>query len=105
MKENSNNKYVMNVKNDEISDTLSQNLSEWQIYASTESPGESSKRISGKVDFIVVSDLNILLGLINHGENVSVKGIALEIRKLFRKIKTSKEPLWTLNYMRYLCQR
>ena len=49
----------MNVKNVENSDELDQNLSEWQIYPSTESPRESSKRISGKVDFNVVRDPNI----------------------------------------------
>ena len=60
----------MNVKNAEISDELGENLSGWQIYPSTESPGESFERISGKIDFNVVIDSSIILGLINYGENV-----------------------------------
>ena len=70
MKENWNKDSVVNVKNVENSDELDQNLSEWQIYPSTESPRESSKRISGKVDFNVVRDPNIPWSLINFGENV-----------------------------------
>ena len=58
MKESSNNDCVVNVKNF------------WQICPSTEFPKESSKRFSEKVDFKVVRDLNIPLGLINYGENV-----------------------------------
>ena len=58
MKENSNKDCVMNVKNIEISDELIQNLSGWQIYPGTESLGESSKRINGKVDFNVVRNPN-----------------------------------------------
>ena len=70
IKKSSNNDFVVNVKNFEISDEPGQNLSGWQIYPSTESPKESSKRISEKVDFNVVKDPNIPLGLINYGENV-----------------------------------
>ena len=70
MKENSNNNCVVNVKNFEISDELGQNLSGWKIYPSTESQKESSKRISVKVDFNVVRDPNMPLGLIKYGENV-----------------------------------
>ena len=70
MKENSNKDCVVNVKNAEISDELGENLSGWQIYPSTESPGESFERNNGKVDFNVVRDPNISLGLINYGENV-----------------------------------
>ena len=70
MKENSNNDRVVNVKNFEICDELGQNLSGWQIYPSTESLKESSKRISEKVHFNVVRDPNIPIGLINYGENV-----------------------------------
>ena len=44
IKESSKDCFV-NVKNFEISDELSQNLSEWQIYPSTESPKESSKKL------------------------------------------------------------
>ena len=43
MKENSNKDYVANVKNVEISDELGKNLSRWQIYPSTKSPGENGK--------------------------------------------------------------
>ena len=68
MKESSNNECVVNAKNFEINDELGQNLSGWQIYPSTESPKESSKRISEKVYFNVVKD--IPLGLTNYGENV-----------------------------------
>ena len=59
MKESSNNDYVVNVKNFEISDELGQNLSGWQIYPKTESPNESSNRISEEVDFNVLRDPNI----------------------------------------------
>ena len=69
MKQNSNKDCVENVKNVEIGDEFGQNLSGRQIYPSTESRGESSKRISGKVDFNVARDPNIPLGLINYGEN------------------------------------
>ena len=41
VKENSNNDYSVNVKNFEICDEPGQNLSEWQIYPSAESPKES----------------------------------------------------------------
>ena len=70
MKESSNNDCFVNVKNFETSDELGQNLSGWQIYPSTESPKESSKRIGEKLDFNVVRDVNIPLGLINYGESV-----------------------------------
>ena len=70
LKENSNNDSAVNVKNVEVTDEISQNLSGWQIYPSTESPGKSSKRIGGKVDFNVVRDPNTPLGLLNYGENV-----------------------------------
>ena len=104
-----------------------ENLSQWQIYPSTKSPGESFKRISGKIDFNAVRDSNILIGLINYGENVCffnsvvqvlyylplfrdyinklrppVKGVALKVRKLFRVIETSNEPARTSNYVKYL---
>ena len=41
MNKNSNIDCVVDVKNVEISDKLGQNLPEWQIYPSIESPGES----------------------------------------------------------------
>ena len=110
----------MNLKNNEISDELDENSSGWQIYPSTKSPGESFERISGKVDFNVVRDPNIPLGLLNYGENVCffnsviqilyclplfrdyinklrppVKGVAMKTRKLFRVIETSNEPVRT----------
>ena len=49
---------------------------ELQIYPNFAQNGESeslagrSKRINSKVDFNVIKDPNILLGLINYGENV-----------------------------------
>ena len=88
---------------------------------------EKVERISGKVHFNVVRDLNISLGLVNYGENVCffnsvvqvlyclplfrdyinklrppVKGVAVKIRKLFKVIETSNEPVRTSNCMRYL---
>ena len=133
MKESSNNDFVENMKNFEISDELGQNLSGWQIYPSTESPKESSKTISDKVDFNVARDPNIPLGLANFGENTetmekncffnsviqvlyclplfrdymktlgpSVKGVAMKIRKLFKEIEISNQPVRTSNYVRYL---
>ena len=41
MNENSNTDCVVDVTNVEISDNLGQNLPEWQIYPSIESPGDS----------------------------------------------------------------
>ena len=127
MKENSNNDCVVIVKNFEISDEPGKNLSGQQIYPSTESPKESSKRISEKLNFNVLREPNIPLGLINYGENVCffnsviqvsnflplfkdymnklgslVKGVAMKIRKHFRVIETSNEPVRTSNYVRYL---
>ena len=79
MKENSNNDCVVRVKHFEICDKLGQNLSGWQIYPSTESPKESSRRINEKVDFNVVRDANIPLGLINYGENVSFFNSVIQV--------------------------
>ena len=56
MKESSNNDCAVNTKNFEISDELGQKLSGWKIYPSTDSPKESSKKISDKVDFNVFRD-------------------------------------------------
>ena len=125
MKENSNNDCVVNVKHFEICYELGQNLSGWQIYPSTESPKESSRRINEKVDFNVVRDPIFALGLTNFGENVCfcnaaiqvlyslplcrdylnklgppVKGVAMKIRKLFREIETSNQPVSTSNNVR-----
>ena len=58
------------MKNVEISDELGEHLSGWHIYPSTESPGESFERISGKVGFNVVRDSNIPLVIIKYEENV-----------------------------------
>ena len=85
------------------------------------------KNISGKVDSSVVRDSSIPLGPINYGENICffnsvirvlyclplfrnymnklrppVKGVAMKIRKLFREIETSNEPVRRSNYVRYL---
>ena len=76
MKENPNTDYIVNVKSDEISNELGQNLSGLQIYPNfaqnieSESVAETSKRITRKVNFNAIKDLNILLGLMNYGENV-----------------------------------
>ena len=74
MKGSSNNDCIVNVTNFEISHELGQNLSGRQIYSSTESPKESSKRIGEKVDSNVVRDNrpSIPLGLINYGEKMFV---------------------------------
>ena len=117
----------MNVKNLRLSIELGQNLSRWQIYSSTESSGERSKRISSNVYFNVVRDLNSPLGVINYGENICffnpviqvlyflpvfrdyikkfqspAKGVSLKIRKLFMEIETLNDPLRTSNHVRYL---
>ena len=93
----------------------------------SESLTERSNRISRKLDFSVKSDPNIPLGLINYGENICffnsgiqvlyflpafidyinklqppVKGVAMKIRKLFREVVTSTEPMRTSNYVWYL---
>ena len=125
VKKNLNKDCRVNVKSVEISDELGQNLSGWQIYRSTESIGASSKIISVKnADFNVLRDPNILLGLINYGENVCffnsviqvlhclpsyrdymrppVEDVAIKIGKRFRKIETLNESVRTSNYMRYL---
>ena len=84
------------------------------------------KRIS-KVNFSVIRDLNIPLGLLNYGENVcffnsvipvlyslpvfrdyitdsrqDVKGVAMKMKKLFSEIGNSREPVRTSNYVSYL---
>ena len=76
MKENSNNDCVVNVKSDEISNELGQSLPGLHIYPNfaqnneSESLAKRSKRISSQIDFNVVRDPNIPLGLINSRENV-----------------------------------
>ena len=75
-KENSNTDCVVNVENAEISNEPRQDLSELTIYpnftqnSESESLAERSKMISRKVDFNVIRDASIALGLINYGENV-----------------------------------
>ena len=64
----------MNSKINEINNKLSQNLSELQINPSIDQNESESLEVkpqtySGKADLIVVRDQNILLGLINYGEN------------------------------------
>ena len=74
IKENSNTDSVVNVKSYEISNELGQNISGSQIYLNFAQNSESaflaerSRRVSGKVDFNIIRDPNILLGLINHGK-------------------------------------
>ena len=87
---------------------------------------ETSKRISWKVDFSVLRDPNILLCLMNYGENVwffnsviqvmyslpflrnyiklrpPAKGVATKIRKLFSEMETSSEAVRISNYVRNL---
>ena len=65
----------MYVQSDQISNKLGQNLSGLQIYPKSKiypdlSLTERSERIIRKVDFNVMRDPNISLGLINCGENV-----------------------------------
>ena len=124
---------VVNVKSNEISNKQGQNLSGLQICpnlarnSESESVAETSKRISMKLDFSVIIDQNILLGVMNYGINFCffnsvievlyslplfrdyinklqppVKEVAMKIRKLFSEIETASEPVRTFNYMRYL---
>ena len=103
----------------EISNELGQSLPGLQIYPNFVQNGESesltvrSKRISCKVDFNVITDPNIPLGLKNFGANVCyfscviqvlyslpvfrdyinklrppVKRVAMKIQKIFCKIET-----------------
>ena len=130
-KENSNADCVVNVKSVEISNEPGQSLPGLLIYPNFAQNNESeslagrSKRISSKVDFSVLRDPNIPLGLKNYGKNVCffnsvihvlyslpvfrdyiklrppVKGVAMKIKKLFSEIETSSEPVRTSNYVRY----
>ena len=76
MKESSNTDCVVNKKSVEISNELGQSLLGVQIYpnfgqnSESESFAGRSKRISSKVDFSIIRDPNIPLGLVNYGENV-----------------------------------
>ena len=76
MKESSNTDCVVNKKSVEISNELGQSLLGKQIYpnfgqnSESESFAGRSKRISSKVDFNIIRDPNIPLGLIKYGENV-----------------------------------
>ena len=75
-KENSNTGCVVNVKSVEISNELGQSLPGLQIYPNFVHKSESeslvgrSKRINSKVDFNVIRDPNIPLGVKNYGGNV-----------------------------------
>ena len=133
MKESSNTDCVVNKKSVEISNELGQSLLGVQIYpnfgqnSESESFAGRSKRISSKVDFSIIRDPNIPLGLVNYGENVCffnsviqvlyslsvfrdyinklrppVKGVAMKIKNLFSEIETSSEPVRASNYVRYL---
>ena len=133
MKESSNTDCVVNKKSFEISNELGQSLLGVQIYpnfgqnSESESFAGRSKRISSKVDFSIIRDPNIPLGLVNYGENVCffnsviqvlyslsvfrdyinklrppVKGVAMKIKNLFSEIETSSEPVRASNYVRYL---
>ena len=94
----------------------------------SESLAERSKRISSKIDFNVIRDPNIpFRPLINYGENICffnsviqilyslpvfrgyinklrlpATGVAMKIKKNFCKIETSREPVKTSKYVRYL---
>ena len=122
----------VNKKSVEISIELGQSLLGVQIYpnfgqnSESESFAGRSKRIS-KIDFNIIRDPNIPLGLVNYWENVCffnsviqvlyslsvfkdyitnlrppIKGVAMKIKNLFSEIETSSEPVRTSNYMRYL---
>ena len=73
MKESSNTDCVVNKKSVEISNELGQSLLGVQIYpnfgqnSESESFAGRSKRISSKVDFNIIRDTNIPLGLLNYG--------------------------------------
>ena len=77
MKQNSNTDCVVNVKSVGISNELFQSLLGLQIYPDftqnieTGSLTGRSIRVSLKVDFNVMRDSNIQLGLINYGENIA----------------------------------
>ena len=86
-----------------------------------------SNRISSKVDFNLIRDSTIPLGLLNYWKIVCffnsaiqvlyslpvfreyitksqppVKGVAVKIKKLSSKIETSREPVRISTYVRYL---
>ena len=133
MKESSNTDFAVNNKSAEISNELGQSLLGAQIYpnfgqnSKSESFAGRSHRISSKVDFNIIRDPNIPLGLVNYGENVCffnsvvqvkyslsvfqdyintlrppVKGVAMKIRNLFNETETSSEPVRTSDYAKYL---
>ena len=86
----------------EITNELDQNLSGLQIYSNfaqnseSESLAERSGRASGKIDFNVIRDPSIPLGLINYGENVCFfKSVTQVLYSLpvFRDILTNYEHL------------
>ena len=76
MKESSNSDCVVNKESVEISNELGQSLQGVQIYPNYGQNSESEsltgrfKRICSEVDFNVIRDPNIPLGLVNYGENV-----------------------------------
>ena len=76
MKESSNTDYIVNKKSVEISNELGQSLQGVQIYPNYGQNSESEsltgrfKRICSEVDFNIIRDRNIPLGLVNYGENV-----------------------------------
>ena len=103
----------------EISNELGRSLLRMHVYpnfgqnSESESFAGRSKRISSKVDFSIIRDPNIPLGLVNYGENVCffnsviqvlyslsvfrdyinklrppVKGVAMKIKNLFSEIET-----------------
>ena len=117
----------------EISNELGQSLLRAHIYPNFGQNSESEsfagrpKRISKKVDFNIIRDPCIPLGLINYGENVCflnsviqvlyslsvfkdyinklrlpIRGIAMKIKNLFSEIETSSELVKSSNYVRYL---
>ena len=85
MKENSNTDCVVNVKSDEISNGLGQRLPGLHIYpnfaqnSESESLVKRSKRISSKIDFDVIRDPNIPLGLINYEENICFFNFVIQV--------------------------
>ena len=84
MKECWNTDCVVNKRSVEISNELCQSLLGVQIYlnfgqnSESESFGGRPIRISSKVDFNIIRDSNILLGLVNCGENVCFFNFAIQ---------------------------
>ena len=86
-KESSKTDCVVNKKSVEISNELGQSLLGVQIYPNFGQNSESepfagrSKRITSKVDFNIIRDPNIPLGLVNYGENVCFFNSVIQVQQ------------------------